>query len=288
VEPSKNPYGKDFDRNPPRANTAIDYVKKCYVTFESSLEWVEQERLKGNKIRYSLHSLTRAEAETKLNTFLTHHGPCGVCSQLEDLSVYLLKTDLTSPVRRCALKSVFSLGALDRYTCLRELGFTPECSWIWYWNTVNTGKTHSSGGCKSTCMMHWALGTPNNVPVGTGFNPCQPLEEAEGAEERLNAPPESAASSSGAVAACGASGSGSATASSKKKKGHCANTINGKPACHPQMWQDGPARMAACLQCDECRSGPIFQKVAGRTRRASGIRSAIARPDFKPVEHEYI
>ncbi|MEM7435649.1 MAG: hypothetical protein AAF436_10895 [Myxococcota bacterium] len=34
----------------------------------------------------------------------------------------------------------------------------------------------------------------------------------------------------------------------------------------------------ACLACDEKRSGPIFKAVAGRTRRRSGLSSAIARP----------
>ena len=33
-----------------------------------------------------------------------------------------------------------------------------------------------------------------------------------------------------------------------------------------------------CLQCDEDHSGPIFQLIAGRTRRNSGLLSAIARP----------
>jgi hypothetical protein len=51
----------------------------------------------------------------------------------------------------------------------------------------------------------------------------------------------------------------------------------------------------ACLNCDEERSGPVFQAVAGRTRRRSGLSSAIARPCLHadgtpavyPVEHYY-
>ncbi|KAL7530940.1 hypothetical protein ACHAWF_003571 [Thalassiosira exigua] len=43
-----------------------------------------------------------------------------------------------------------------------------------------------------------------------------------------------------------------------------------------------------CLQCDEDESGPVFQKIAGRTRRSSGLLSAIVRPcdELAPVEHE--
>ena len=33
-----------------------------------------------------------------------------------------------------------------------------------------------------------------------------------------------------------------------------------------------------CLQCDEDEAGPVFKAVAGRTRRRSGLESAIARP----------
>ncbi|MEM8608328.1 MAG: hypothetical protein AAGF92_14545 [Myxococcota bacterium] len=51
----------------------------------------------------------------------------------------------------------------------------------------------------------------------------------------------------------------------------------------------------ACLACDEVHSGPTFKAVAGRTRRRSGLSSAIARPCLDaegipavyPVEHFY-
>jgi hypothetical protein len=44
---------------------------------------------------------------------------------------------------------------------------------------------------------------------------------------------------------------------------------------------NGPApecKLNDCLQCDEEKSGPLFQQFAGRTRRRSGLLSAIARP----------
>jgi len=53
----------------------------------------------------------------------------------------------------------------------------------------------------------------------------------------------------------------------------------------------GPdGRLNSCLQCDEDRSGPIFKATAGRTRRNSGIRSSIPRPDeqIAPVVHDYV
>jgi hypothetical protein len=46
----------------------------------------------------------------------------------------------------------------------------------------------------------------------------------------------------------------------------------------------------ACLQCDEVRSGLVFKATAGRTRRNSGIRSSIPRPDAEiaPIVHDYV
>lgn len=41
---------------------------------------------------------------------------------------------------------------------------------------------------------------------------------------------------------------------------------------------DGSGALNPCIQCDEDESGPIFKAVAGRTRRNSGIASALCRP----------
>ncbi len=53
----------------------------------------------------------------------------------------------------------------------------------------------------------------------------------------------------------------------------------------------GPERrLNDCLRCDEERSGPVFKATAGRTRRSSGIRSSIPRPDedVARVAHDYV
>lgn len=45
----------------------------------------------------------------------------------------------------------------------------------------------------------------------------------------------------------------------------------------------------ACLQCDEEQSGPVFKAVAGRTRRNTGIASALCRPcdEVARLTHDY-
>ena len=48
-----------------------------------------------------------------------------------------------------------------------------------------------------------------------------------------------------------------------------------------QLPNNGPppeCELAECLQCDEDEAGPIFKQYAGRTRRGSGLVSAILRP----------
>lgn len=45
----------------------------------------------------------------------------------------------------------------------------------------------------------------------------------------------------------------------------------------------------ACIQCDEDRSGNVFKAVAGRTRRNSGLATALCRPcdEVFPIDHRY-
>jgi hypothetical protein len=44
------------------------------------------------------------------NVAITHAGPCGACSTLADLAVYLGQRDLTTPVRRCGFLSFLGEG----------------------------------------------------------------------------------------------------------------------------------------------------------------------------------
>jgi hypothetical protein len=77
------------------------------------------------------------------------------------------------------------------------------------------------------------------------------------------------------------------------------NVQNTKRECFGvcmRSWMSGEAStkpdgaLNDCLQCDEDRSGPVFKTVAGRTRRNSGIRSSIPRPNeqVSHVVHDYV
>jgi hypothetical protein len=54
-------------------------------------------------------------------------------------------------------------------------------------------------------------------------------------------------------------------------------------------YQTEDGALNPCLQCDEDQSGPVFKAVAGRTRRNTGIASALCRPctEVRPLLHDY-
>ena len=56
----------------------------------------------------------------------------------------------------------------------------------------------------------------------------------------------------------------------------------------PYVTMEG--QLNPCLECDEVQSGPIFKAHAGRTRRNSGLASAICRPcnTVSQVPHDYL
>ena len=115
------------------------------------------------KTNYNLKDFISKEAAEAAGYTVTHQGPCGACSSTQDLSVYL-SMNLTSPVRKCGMKGVVSLSWA--YECIKDLGFSDECSQIWVYNTANTRKE-----CFGVCIVSWAKNEPFNKPDGS-LNDC--------------------------------------------------------------------------------------------------------------------
>jgi len=235
----KDPYPKLW------YDTTIVMDRDCYVVFPSETERDE----------YELKTMTKEEAQANYGpklAYLTHKGGCGVCSTLDDLAVYLHERDLTGPVRQCALK-LFEGASM---ACLRALKFTEPCSRIWFYNTRNTRKFSTHGGCFGVCITH--ILAPNNIPHGS-YNPCQPPKELLNTELSVVGDDEGAGMSPNPStdfyrhqARClppSDSCKGCVTPS-YNDNGLCRNTVNGKPACHPHMWQNNEYRLNPCLQCD--------------------------------------
>lgn len=103
---------------------------------------------------------------------ITHYGACGQCSTLQDLSVYIAETDLTDPVRSCAVQG---LDGDDEaaISCIEDLGFTEPCAEIWFYNTRNTRLS-----CLDVCISQLRNGDPNHMPNGM-LNPCIQCDEDE-------------------------------------------------------------------------------------------------------------
>ena len=219
-------------------DVAIDVNADCYVVFR------DPDRTKYDLITASSPDTILGELENDFGIFETHQTPCGACSNLQDLAVYLESPDLTNPVRLCGFTSFLS-GQINLQCLQTTLGFSLECATVWLHNTQ-----HTRDNCFLPCIL--LLLSPNNIPGGGGlidFNPCEPATE--------------------------------------NNQNGCENTINHQPVCSAFQYESGRYRLNACLQCDECNSGPLFQRIAGRTRRGSGIKSGIDRPDIPIFNHNY-
>ncbi len=74
------------------------------------------------------------------------------------------------------------------------------------------------------------------------------------------------------------------------------NTKNTRDACFSecisavgQPYHQADGMPNACIQCDEEKSGPVFKAVSGRTRRNSGLPTALCRPcnEVSYIDHQY-
>ena len=116
---------------------------------------------------YRLETVSRGSISLDL---VTHEGPCGACSSLQDLQVYAENVDLTDPVRQCGILGI-SQGKTANIDCLREIGFSEPCAAIWFYNTQNTRTA-----CLALCLEH--LNSPYVSSDGT-LNPCLQCDEDE-------------------------------------------------------------------------------------------------------------
>ena len=140
---------------------------------------------------------TLEEAQSQ-GLYTTHSGPCGACSSLQDLYVFMVQGgNVRDEATQCGIRGLISPE--DGAACFREFGFSDGCSSAWHYNTQTTQKF-----CLEPCSELFLKKKPTNGP-----------------------PPE------------------------------CA--------------------LDECIECDEIYAGPIFKKVAGRTRRSSSLLSGITR-----------
>jgi hypothetical protein len=199
--------------------------------------------LDTQEIDYELRTFPTAASARDAGWIITHQYKCGTCSTLQDLAVYMGIPDQTTPVRLCTKRGRADTDNLDEVKqCIMEsVGFTEMCAESWAYNGIHTGQE-----CRSQCMKaygHNALFWPRLVAF---FRMVI-------AEKFDACPPEVSSTDPGFREAMDARGC------------PLANEVTGA--------------LNGCLWCDEKTSGPGFKYAAGRTRRASGLDSAIPRPN---------
>lgn len=111
----------------------------------------------GNYSTYTFEG-TLEEALAR-NLPVTHASPCGACSSLQDLAVYMeIGSELRQSSTQCGFRGV--INADDGVECFRELGFSESCAQIWFFNTRQT-----STQCGSLCAPFALSGDPPNGPA---------------------------------------------------------------------------------------------------------------------------
>jgi hypothetical protein len=157
------PYNSD-----PYLNPSEEYLKKVQDFLNDKTSVCAIRYTDSTKITYEMQSFSSRKEAEDLGFYVTHQGTCGACSTLRDLSIYL-DSNLTTLVRRCAFKTVYSMKRAKK--CVQDVGFTDKCGEIWLFNARNTRKK-----CFSICMWSWIWNEPNNKPNGD-LNDCLQCDE---------------------------------------------------------------------------------------------------------------
>lgn len=118
---------------------------------------------------YRLDTHASAAGAESVGAIVTHAGPCGLCSTLEDLAVYAERLDLTAPVRTCGVENLDDHEGL--VACIGALGFSLPCAQIWAFNTE-----HTRDACLDVCIQ--LLGEPYHEESGE-LNACLRCDEEE-------------------------------------------------------------------------------------------------------------
>lgn len=117
--------------------------------------------------KYRLENFASVAAAESDGAYVTHHGPCGQCSSLQDLAVYLETRDLGTPVRACGFENLAAPFA-QLQACIAELGFSPPCANMWAYNARNT-QDKCFEPCIEAILSEAIFGViiPYNNPDGT-------------------------------------------------------------------------------------------------------------------------
>ena len=125
------------------------------------------------KYEYAVRTFngTLSEAQAQ-GLYVTHAGPCGACSTLQDLYIYMTQSGaLSDAATACGFRTY--LDPDDGLLCFQEIGFTPGCAATWFYNTLNT-----KDFCLDICLQMRSNGENANGPApGCQLHECIACDE---------------------------------------------------------------------------------------------------------------
>ena len=78
---------------------------------------------------YKLRTYPNQDLALEEGAFVTHVGPCGVCSTTQDLAALLSNVDMTTASENCEVKS--AAGQSKGRQCFEGLGLSSSCANMW-------------------------------------------------------------------------------------------------------------------------------------------------------------
>ncbi len=89
---------QDFKNDPYKNQTTESYAKINEILQDRQMVCAIKYQ-DASKVTYTIKTFESAQKAQQEGHVITHQGPCGACSNANDLAVYL-STDLTAPARR--------------------------------------------------------------------------------------------------------------------------------------------------------------------------------------------
>ena len=101
-----------YFKNDPYKNQTVESLKQINITLSDRRLVCAIKYQDATKKSYSIKTFPSAESATNDGHIVTHQGPCGACSNTNDLSVYL-STDLTAPARKYQIVFGYSVEVFN-------------------------------------------------------------------------------------------------------------------------------------------------------------------------------
>jgi len=175
-----DPYLEGCETMPePIETTGVACVAEFFAPAEMAQscprQWVYRLATWGTPGNTTLEEIMNDKQTQHQHALITHRGPCGTCSSLQDLSVYMEQgADLQTTATVCASVTAVSSKEVG-IRCFESMGFTRACAATWYYNSRYTQKN-----CQDICLRS-VLGKEEHVgpPPTCKLNACLECDETK-------------------------------------------------------------------------------------------------------------